>query len=90
MSKADRDGHADDNKSFLERIRDAISSFGDALQHAHIGGSAAFPPPQPCACSTQQKQDNKQNNNNSLQLNTKADQVKANLKREQRVNRNFE
>jgi RHS repeat-associated protein len=78
-SKADPDGHADD-KSLLERIRDAISSFGDALQHAHMGGSAAFPPPQPCACPSQQKQDNKQNNNNSLQQNTKADQVKANAK----------
>jgi RHS repeat-associated protein len=80
-SKADPDGHADDNKSFLQQIHDALSSFSDALQHAHVGGSAAFPPPQPCACPSPQKQDNKQNNNNSLQQNTKADQVKANAKK---------
>jgi RHS repeat-associated protein len=78
--KADPDGHAEENKSLGQQIIDALNSFGDALQHAHMGGSAAFPPPQPCACPKSQKQDNKQNNNNSLQQNTKADQVKANAK----------
>jgi RHS repeat-associated protein len=79
-SKADPDGHADDNKSFFREVLDALNSFGQALHQAHMGGAAAFPRPQPCTCPTQQKQDNKQNNNNSLQQNTKADQVKANAK----------
>src|SRR5882724_6463646 len=68
-SKADPDGHAEENKSLGQQIIDALNSFGDALQHAHMGGSAAFPPPQPCACPSQQKQDNKQNNNNSKSTN---------------------
>ena len=77
-SKADPDGHAEDKKSLLQEIHDALTSFGDALQHAHMGGSAAIPRSQPCACPSQQKQDNKQNNNNSLQQNTKAEQAKVN------------
>jgi len=66
-SKADPDGHADDNKSFFQEALDALNSFGQALHQAHMGGAAAFPRPQPCPCPTQQKQDNKQNNNNSHQ-----------------------
>jgi len=67
-SKADPDGHADDNKSFFREVLDALNSFGQALHQAHMGGAAAFPRPQPCTtCPTQQKQDNKQNNNNSHQ-----------------------
>jgi RHS repeat-associated protein len=66
-SKADPDGHADDNKSLWGQIVDALNLFGDALHYAHMGGSAAIPPPQPCPCPSQNKQDNKQNNNNSNQ-----------------------
>jgi RHS repeat-associated protein len=79
-SKADPDGHVDDNRSFSQKVRDAVSSFGDALQHARMGGSAAIPPPGSCACPTQPKQDSKtQNSNNSLRNDTKAaDQMKAN------------
>jgi RHS repeat-associated protein len=58
-SKADPDGHADDTKSFFREVLDALNSFGQALQQAHMGGAAAFPRPQPCTtCPTQQKQDN--------------------------------
>jgi RHS repeat-associated protein len=52
-SKADPDGHADDNKSFFQKVREALDSFGQALQQAHTGGAAAVPRTQPCPCPSQ-------------------------------------
>lgn len=67
-SKADPDGHQEDQRSTWQKIKDAVVS---ALTSGPpLGAPQLPPPPSSCTCPEPQKQDNKnQNNNNSESTN---------------------